>query len=157
MNKRSSFNSQNGQAVLTIVVFLLSIGMSIVYGVVSPTLKQSAIAENFIQSSQSYVTSESGIEDVIYRLKKEMQTGETEVLPVASSTATTTITSIGNNEKSIISLGNSLNNETKSYDFEVKTLEFKNSADGIKFIVFDNETGCLNISHTQYRNHIGKL
>ena len=94
---------------LTIVVFLLSIGMSIVYGVVSPTLKQSAVAENFIQSSQSYVTSESGIEDVIYRLKKGMQTGETEVLPVASSTATTTITSIGNNEKSIISLGNSLN------------------------------------------------
>ncbi len=109
MNKRININNQSGQAVLTVVVFLLSIGMSIVYGVVSPTLKQSAVAENFIQSSQSYVTSESGIEDVIYRLKKGMQVGETEVLLVANSTATTTITPVGNNEKSITSSGNSLN------------------------------------------------
>lgn len=109
MNKRINLNGQSGQAVLTVVIFLLSIGMSIIYGVVSPTLKQSAVAENFIQSSQGYVASESGIEDVIYRLKNGMQTGETEVLRVASSTATTTITSIGNNEKSIFSLGNSLN------------------------------------------------
>ncbi len=109
MNKRINLDDQSGQAVLTVVVFLLSIGMSIVYGVVSPTLKQSAVAENFIQSSQGYITSESGIEDVIYRLKKGMQVGDTEVLLVASSTATTTITSIGNNEKSITSLGDSLN------------------------------------------------
>lgn len=108
MKKRITFKDQRGQAVLTVVVFLLSIGMSIIYGVVSPTLKQSAVAENLIQAGQSYATSESGIEDVIYRLKKGMQVGTTEVLMVASSTATTTVTAIGSSEKTLISTGDSL-------------------------------------------------
>lgn len=107
MEKRINFKDQRGQAVLTVVVFLLSIGMSIIYGVVSPTLKQSAVAENFIQSGQSYATSESGVEDVIYRLKKGLPIGATEILVVASSTATTIITPIGNSEKSIFSSGDS--------------------------------------------------
>lgn len=107
MEKRINFKDQRGQAVLTVVVFLLSIGMSIIYGVVSPTLKQSAVAENFIQAGQSYATSESGIEDVIYRLKKGMQVESSETLAVASSTATTIITSVGNSEKSIVSSGDS--------------------------------------------------
>ena len=110
--------SQKGQAMLIATIFLLSVATSIMLGVSTPVLRQNNISENFTDSRQSYATSESGVEDVMYRLKKGMTVSLTEVLKIGSSTATTTIADTGSNEKQITSEGN-LNNRIRKSEANV--------------------------------------
>ncbi len=106
--------TQKGQAMLIATVFFLAIATSIMLGTANPVLEQSRISDSFINSRQSYSISESGLEDVLYRLKKGMQVSSVEVLSAASSTATTTITNMGSNEKLVTAEGDSNNRIRKS-------------------------------------------
>src|SRR3989344_408566 len=59
-HRRVSLNS--GQAMLTMVVFFMFLSAAIVFGVISPILKQISIAKQLLFSTQSYYLSESGLE-----------------------------------------------------------------------------------------------
>lgn len=108
------FYHNAGQAMLIATVFFLAVAISIMFGTATPVLRQGKITENFVSSRQSYATSESGVEDVLYRLKNGKQVGTTEVLSVAGFTATTTTTDVGSNQKQVTAEGNYSNKIRKS-------------------------------------------
>ncbi len=83
-----------GAAMLISVVLFLFVSMTIILGVVSPILKQAAISKNIITSKGSFYLSESGIEDVLYRLKNAKQVASTETLTLNGGTASTVVTNV---------------------------------------------------------------
>lgn len=99
---------------LVSTIFFLAIAVSLMFGTINPVLRQGKITENFISSRQGYVASESGVEDVLYRLKNGKQFNSTEVLIVASSTATTVVVDVGSNEKQVTANGDYNNRIRKS-------------------------------------------
>lgn len=107
-------NYNRGQAMLVATIFFLAVAISTMLGTATPVLRQSKVSDNFVNSRQSYSASESGIEDVLYRLKNSKKVSATEFLNVGSSTATTTITDVGSNEKQVDSVGDFLSRFRKS-------------------------------------------
>lgn len=107
-----SDNRQSGQAMLISIVFFLFISLSVVSGLVLSPLREYRNANLNLNSKKSYVLAESGVEDAFYRLKNDLPIDETEILTLDSNTATTSITSVGN-ERDIVSLGNVTSSERK--------------------------------------------
>ena len=100
---------QRGQAVLMVVTFLTFISLAVLYGIISPTIKNVSLSRGVVSSAKSYYLAESGSEDAYYRLKSGKQTSPTETLSLDGGTVTTIISDIGGNEKEIISTGDLLN------------------------------------------------
>ncbi len=97
-------NRQSGQVVLVTILMFLFISLSIVLGFGSVAVKNFKNTESFMQSKQSLLASESGMEDVVYRLKNAMTTNSSETLTLNGSTVTTTISDVGS-DKQVISSG----------------------------------------------------
>ena len=95
-----------GAAMLISVVFFLFISLAIISGLVAPSVREFKIASANLDSKKSYFLSESGSEDVLYRLLKSMAISENETITLDSHSATTVLTSIGSSAKQITSLGN---------------------------------------------------
>ncbi len=84
-------NLQSGQVMLTIVLFAMLASLAIVFGVISPVLKQATISKDFVRSRESYYLAESGLEDAYYRLKNNKQLSSSEVIVLNNATTTTSI------------------------------------------------------------------
>ncbi len=110
---RVSHSYRSGQAVLMVVTFLTFISLAVLYGVISPTVKNVSLSRGAINSAKSYYLAESGSEDAYYRLKSGKQLSGTEVLTLDGATATTTVADVGSNEKEIISVGDLLGGARK--------------------------------------------
>lgn len=95
------FSSEAGQAMITAVVLLLFVSVAIMLGLGSTAIKDLRITANFVQSKQSYLAAESGVEDVTYRLKNAMAVSSPEVLILNGATATTTFTDVGSDKELI--------------------------------------------------------
>jgi len=92
-NKRLKQNTNNkGAAMLIAVIFFLVASTTIVFGIVSPILKQATISKNIITSKESYYLASSALEDVFYRLKNNKTVSTTEVLTLNNGTITTVTT-----------------------------------------------------------------
>ena len=144
-------NFQSGQAMITAVIFFLSIALVIVLGAATPILKESAQARQLQISTQSYALAESLTEDVTYRYKKGIAVSTTESLTVGTDTAyatsTTvsgivTITSTGNKTDSRRKIQTSLSTgDGISFHYGVQTdkggAEFSNTS-SIKGNLFSN-------------------
>lgn len=100
-------NKEGGQAALTTVVLLLFVSLAIGGGVSAIALKESRISKINTHAKESYVTAESGVEDVLYRVKKNKNYSATETLTLNNAAAVTTVTNIGAQEKKIIAQGDS--------------------------------------------------
>lgn len=109
-----------GAALMILVLFFVFISVTILIGVITPTVREFKIATDNFQSKQTYFLAESGVEDVIYRLKNSKQTSLTETLILGSSQAVTTITSINGAQKRISTLGNT-NSHERSIDVVLNT------------------------------------
>lgn len=96
-----------GQAALTTVVLLLFVSLVIGSSVSAIALTESRISKLNARAKESYFVAESGAEDMIYRVRKNMNYSATETLTLNGVTATTTTTDIGTNEKKIITQGES--------------------------------------------------
>lgn len=107
-------NKQKGAAMLLSVLFFLSISISIIAGLVSPTLSEYKISSDSVKSRQSYFLSESAIEDAYYRLKNGKPIGTTDTINLNGNSATATITNSGINEKTISSTGDVSSRERKN-------------------------------------------
>ena len=94
-----------GAAMTLAVLFFSLISITIVLGSASPVLRDLKNAQALIQSKNSYYTSEAGVEDVFYRIKKGKQLSSPEVLSLNSGTASVSYTSVSSSEKEIIASG----------------------------------------------------
>lgn len=89
---------------MVLVFFFVFISLTILIGIVTPVVREFKIASDNLKSKQTYFLSESGIEDILYRLKNNKQVDTSENLILSNSSTTTTITDIPNNKKQITSL-----------------------------------------------------
>ena len=95
---------QSGQVMLITVLMFLFISLSIVLGFGSAAVKNFKNTQDFIKSKQVYFTTESGIEDVVYRLLNGKPTTASMNLSLNGVNTVTTVTDVGG-EKEIISTG----------------------------------------------------
>lgn len=105
--KGQALRYNSGQAALTTVVLLLFVSLVIGSGVSAIALKESRVSKLNTRAKESYFLAESGAEDALYRVRKNMKYSATETLTLNTIVATTTITDIGANEKKIIARGES--------------------------------------------------
>ena len=108
-----NIKQNRGAAMMILVIFMLFISLTIIIGIVTPVVRESQIAHDSYDSKQSYFTAESGIEDAIYRVKNSMTISSSENIVLGTSSTTTTITDLGNNQKEFASLGTTENHERK--------------------------------------------
>lgn len=104
-------NYQKGQALIIVVIFFVFISTSLVIGIVNPIMRMFGVVDNIVYGQASFFVSESGIEDVVYRLKNGMNLSGSESLSVGEHTATTSITDINSNEKLVRTTGDVLDRE----------------------------------------------
>jgi len=83
-------STQGGQAMIAAVVFFIFLVMVIASGLVSPMARDYKTSNLNLQSKQTYYSSESGIEDVLYRLFSNIEVDENEVLSIGGGEVTTT-------------------------------------------------------------------
>jgi fibronectin-binding autotransporter adhesin len=100
----SKYNQQGNVLIIVMVLFIV-ISLSIASGLVTPVLRAYRIAQNDVRSTRSYALAESGAEDAYYRILKGKQISSTETLTLDGHTATTTISTIGGSQKTIVSQG----------------------------------------------------
>ncbi|MDO8493028.1 MAG: hypothetical protein Q7S19_00580 [bacterium] len=91
-HEKQKLKTNGGQALLMGIVLFLFLSLSFITGVSSPILRQSSVTNDFLASRKSYFLSESGVEDVIYKIKNNKQTYTSEDLTLDGITVTTTIT-----------------------------------------------------------------
>ena len=101
---RDKRHSNSGQAMMIAVMFFLAGSLIVLGGATSPVLKDVKISRDIEKSKQSIYLSESGLEDVVYRVKNNMNFSNTESLVIGDITATTTIAVVGD-KREIVSAG----------------------------------------------------
>ncbi len=106
MKKINKVKYNGGAAMMIGVFFFVFISLTILIGIVTPTVREFKISNENFESKKTYFLAESGVEDVIYRLKNNKQIGNSKTLVLGDSQVTTNITDLSNNQKEIISLGN---------------------------------------------------
>lgn len=87
------------------MVLFVALSLSIALGLVVPALHANRIAEDSLQAKQSYFIAESGVEDVLYRLRTGKQLSASETLVLGTAETTTTVTTVNLTEKQITSVG----------------------------------------------------
>jgi hypothetical protein len=92
---------KGGQAMITAVIFFLFISLTVILGVSAPVYSEVQLTRDIVISKESYYLSESGQEDVIYRLKSGMNVSNLESLTIGSDTV---VTNMVNNSGTIIIL-----------------------------------------------------
>lgn len=92
-----TLNTNSGQAVITVTLFLLIISLVVVAGFSSIVLGESKTSQNFISSKKTFFLSEAGVEDLTYRIMKNKSFSNMEVISLDGFTATTTIVVVDNN------------------------------------------------------------
>lgn len=106
---RDYYNSMcesRGQALLIFLVFFLFTSLALIFGLVNPSTQAFQNAQETVRSRQSYLLAESGVEDVVYRLRSNKNVSSSETLTLDSTSATTTLTDLGSGQKQVVSLGN---------------------------------------------------
>ncbi|MSR71567.1 MAG: hypothetical protein EXS50_02795 [Candidatus Taylorbacteria bacterium] len=105
---------RSGQVMITAVVFFLFITVTIVGGVAFSVLRQVKAGQDLIRSKESFFASESGVEDVLYRIKSGKNYSANESLPISDITASTTVGDITGG-KSILSVSSNSGDVRKVY------------------------------------------
>jgi hypothetical protein len=104
-------NMQQGNVLIIVTMLFVAISLSVALGLVSPVIRATRVAENSLHSRQSYFLAESGAEDAFYRIKNGMAISPSETIAIDNDSVITTITTVGNNQKTIVSQGDSRNAE----------------------------------------------
>lgn len=91
----------SGQALLAFVIFFMFISLSMIIGAGIPAAIEYVSARELLLSKRSYYLAESGIEDLIYRIKTLKSYDPTENLNIEGFTASTTVLNLADGEKEI--------------------------------------------------------
>lgn len=106
-----------GQVVILSVVTLVLIGILVVSGLVSPTVRESKIASDNVMSKQSLFLSESGVEDAYYRVRTNKTIASPTTIVIENHSATTTIVDSG--EQKIISGQGDVLNRDRTHEIVI--------------------------------------
>lgn len=101
-----------GAAMLISIIFFLFLSLSIIAGLVAPSVREFRVANVNMNSKKSFFLAESGAEDAVYRIRNNMTIGNSETITIGSDSVTTNITSTANS-KTIESLGDISSYERK--------------------------------------------
>ena len=118
MKNEIKIQKNKGAAMMIVVFFFVFISLTILIGIVTPVNREFKIASDNFSSKQSYFIAESGVEDIMYRIKNNMETGtigESRTLFLNNSffPIPTEIADLGNGRKQIITTGDINSNERK--------------------------------------------
>ncbi len=113
MRKENIKQKNKGAAMIIVVFFFMFISLTILIGIITPVIREYSIVKDNFNSKSSYFVAESGVEDVLYRLKNNMAIDTSENLVIDNSSTTTIITDVSANEKEISSLGDTNSNQRK--------------------------------------------
>lgn len=108
--------TNHGAAMMMLVIFFMFISLTILIGIVTPTVREFKIAVENLNSKQAYFLAESGSEDALYRIKNGKTISSNEILPPIANfatTTTTTITTINNGQKQIETLSDVSSSQRK--------------------------------------------
>lgn len=105
--------NNKGQTLITVVIFFLFISLTIAIGFSAPALAEYSNSVRLLNSKKSYFLAESGIEDVVYRVKNGKKYDSTENLNISGFAASTSVFDLIGGEKQVISSGNALNSVRK--------------------------------------------
>lgn len=97
--------SQKGAALLIAIIFFLVISTTIVVGSAGTVIGSRKSAQNLIKSKSSYFTSEAGMEDALYRIKKNKQISNPEITTLNGGAVSVVVTDSGNGEKTVTAKG----------------------------------------------------
>lgn len=75
MKKIKNIQKNKGAAMMILVFFFMLIGLTILIGIISPTVREFRVASVNLQSKKAYSIAESGVEDMMYRIKNNMEVG----------------------------------------------------------------------------------
>ncbi len=89
MSKNIQVSFKQGQTMLFSVIFFVFLSIIVVAGLVSPVAREYKITTLNNQSKQTYYLSESGAEDVLYRLLKNIEVDDTEILNISNGEVVT--------------------------------------------------------------------
>jgi hypothetical protein len=84
---------------ITIVVFFLFASMVIVFGIITPILKQVSIAKTLVFSKEGYYLANASLEDIYYRIKFNKNISSSEILSLNNGTATTEVVDVASNKR----------------------------------------------------------
>jgi hypothetical protein len=105
MKNKNTIQKNKGAAMMIVVLFFMFISLTILIGVITPVVREFKIVSDNFDSKQSYFLAESGVEDILIRIRNNDQYDTSETLVLGTSSATTTITDISGSQKEIVSLG----------------------------------------------------
>lgn len=88
---KRDFTYKKGQAMLITAIFFMSFSLVISAGLILPMAKQFRISSNLWKSAESYYITESGVEDLVYRVKGGMEYDTTEFLSIDNFSVETTL------------------------------------------------------------------
>jgi hypothetical protein len=109
----NNYTTQKGNVLILTTVFFVAISLSVCLGLAIPAIRAHKVAEHTLHSKRSYYLSQSGVDDVFYRLKAGMDVQSSQTLVLDEMQAITTLSDISSTQKEIISIGESSNRERK--------------------------------------------
>jgi hypothetical protein len=118
MKDKNKIQKNKGAAMIIIVFFFVFISLTILMGIVTPVVREFKIATDNLDSKQSYFIAESGAEDIVYRMKNNLDigtVGEERTLFLNNSffPIPTEVTDLGGGRKQITTMGEVDENERK--------------------------------------------
>lgn len=106
--KKNIRQYNRGQVMITLVILFMMVSLIIIFGVITPTLKNIKTISDLFKSKQSFFVADSGLADAIYRVKGSITISNQESLQLVGAQATTTIIDTIDG-KTIITTGDYLN------------------------------------------------
>jgi hypothetical protein len=126
MQNKQKIKYNGGAAMIILVFFFVFISLTILIGIVTPVVREFKIASDNLKSKQAYFFAESGVEDVIYRLKNSLDVDASEIIVLGDSHVNTIITDVGPSQKQISTIGD-VNSHQRNIDVIL------NTATGVSF------------------------
>ena len=118
MKNKKIIKKNKGAAMITLVFFFMFISLTILIGVVTPVVREFRIASENFNSKKAYFVAESGIEDMVYRVKNNMNIGtigtdRTLFMDNSFLSIPTEFTDLNGGRKQITTLGDVNSNQRK--------------------------------------------
>jgi hypothetical protein len=113
--KKLTKNREGGAALMIVVFFFVSISVAIVQSATVGAISELRTYRTLATSKAAYVAAEAGIEDVLFRVIRDMQIPVTTEIVLNKATSTVTVNTISASEKEVYATGQTDSTYRKLY------------------------------------------
>lgn len=85
--------AQGGYVVIVNTLIFLVISLFVVFAIAVPLIAGNSASNTLLSSKKAFITANSAMEETLYKMKNQMNVGSSEVLTLASTTATVSVAS----------------------------------------------------------------